>query len=134
MQALLAAFDVQTGRVFGRVVAHRSAAALVSFMDGLAARYPAQTIYVVQDNWPTHKLPTVLAELAAQHCIPLFLPTYASWLNPIEKLWRWLRQTILHAHPDAEALEPLRQQVIAWLDQFATASDSLLRYVGLLLD
>ena len=109
--------------------------ALRTFYQHLRHAYPkAQTIYVVQDNWPTHKLPTVLAELATQRCTPLFLPTYASWLNPIEKLWRWLRQTVLHAHPYAEALDTLRQQVFAWLDQFATASDTLLRYVGLLLD
>jgi transposase len=26
---------------------------------------------------------------------PVWLPTYAPWLNPIEKLWHWLRQAIL---------------------------------------
>ena len=25
---------------------------------------------------------------------PVWLPTYAPWLNPIEKLWRWLRQEV----------------------------------------
>lgn len=53
-QALLAAFDVQTGRVFGEVVAHRSAEALVSFMERLAARYLDKTVYVVWDNLNIH--------------------------------------------------------------------------------
>lgn len=109
--------------------------ALCTFYQQLRQAYPeAQTMYVVQDNWPTHKLPTVLAALATQHGTPLFLPTYASWLNPIEKLWRWLRQTVLHAHPCAQAVDILRQQVIAWLDQFAAPSDTLLHYAGLLPD
>jgi hypothetical protein len=28
----------------------------------------------------------------------VWLPTYAPWLNPIEKLWRWLRQDVLKMH------------------------------------
>ena len=65
---------------------------------------------------------------------PLFLPTYASWLNPIEKLWRWLKQDVLYLHSLAKDLEELRQQVRDFLDNFSTGSDSLLQYVGLLLD
>ena len=42
-QALLAAFNVKTGRVLGRVVPHRTADALGSFMNALA-RVP---------NWAT---------------------------------------------------------------------------------
>ncbi|MBL1378410.1 transposase [Zobellella iuensis] len=48
------------------------------------------------------------------------LPTYASWLNPIEKLWRKLRQELTHPHPWGRFLE-----------QFASDSVELLRYVGL---
>jgi hypothetical protein len=107
--------------------------ALCAFYPQVRTAYPtAKTILVVQDNWPTHKLPAVLQTLAAHHLTPLFLPTYASWLNPIEKLWRWLRQTVLHAHPLADDLPTLRQQVCTFLDQFDAPSDSLLHYVGLL--
>ncbi|MBK9335612.1 MAG: transposase [Lewinellaceae bacterium] len=28
-----------------------------------------------------------------------FLPTYASWLNPIEKVWKMLKQDLVHNHP-----------------------------------
>jgi hypothetical protein len=61
-----------------------------------------------------------------------FLPTYASRLNPIEKLWRWLKQQVLHLHPLADNLAHLRDQVCEFLNQFAVDSDVLLRYVGLL--
>lgn len=60
------------------------------------------------------------------------LPTYASWCNPIEKLWRWLKQDVLHLHRLADRLEDLRALVRAFLDQFAPGSPALLRYVGLL--
>ena len=64
--------------------------------------------------------------------MPLFLPTYASWLNPIEKLWRWLRQDVLHDHDEAKTFKRLRQRVSDWLAQFAHRSLDLLYYVGIL--
>ena len=96
--------------------------------------YPdAEHLYVVQDNWSIHKHADVLAVLDELPRIePLWLPTYAPWLNPIEKLWRWLRQDVLHLHRWAADWETLLAQVHAFLDQFAQPSQELLRYVGLL--
>ena len=62
----------------------------------------------------------------------MWLPTYAPWLNPIEKLWRWLRQDQLYVHRLAQDWSVLRQRVNAFFDQFAAGSHALLRYVGLL--
>jgi transposase len=106
---------------------------LVGFYRHLRQVYPSPTtLYVVQDNWPVHKLPAVQAVMQTERLTPVFLPTYASWLNPIEKLWRWLRQDVLHTHSLAADLDQLRTQVCSFLDQFATGSDALLRYTGLL--
>jgi len=98
--------------------------------------YPdVQHIYVVQDNWSIHKHADVLAVLDDLPRIePVWLPTYAPWLNPIEKLWRWLRQDVLHLHRWAADWETLLAMVHDFLDQFAHASQDLLRYVGLLGD
>jgi len=107
--------------------------ALMSFYNQIATAYPnTKKIYVVQDNWPTHKLPDVLAAMQANRVIPVFLPTYASWLNPIEKLWRWLKQDVLHNNPNAANLKQLRAQVVEFLGRFNNNSDALLRYVGLM--
>lgn len=90
------------------------------------------TIYLVQDNWPVHYNP-VVHRAAQQHRLTrLFLPTYASWLNPIEKLWRWLRQDVLHDHDEEHTFMQLRQRVESWLAQFVTRSLELLLYVGIL--
>ena len=108
-------------------------AALVAFYDQVRAAYPhAEKIYIVQDNWPVHKLHEPMQAMRDHNLTPLFLPTYASWLNPIEKLWRWLKQEVLHLHRFAHLLERLRQCVNEFLDQFHSGSDRLLRYVGLL--
>lgn len=89
-------------------------------------------IFVAQDNWSIHKHPDVVEALQSLPQIePVWLPTYAPWLNPIEKLWRWLRQDVLKMHRLAAHWAVLRQKVNAFLDQFAAGSQALLRYVGL---
>jgi hypothetical protein len=61
----------------------------------------------------------------------IWLPTYAPWTNPIEKLWRCLKQDVLHLHRYQDDWQGLRARVDAFFAQFATGSPDLLRYVGL---
>jgi DDE superfamily endonuclease len=107
--------------------------ALAAFYRQLDAAYPTATrIYVVQDNWTVHAHPDVLAALAALPRLEaVWLPTYAPWLNPIEKLWRWLRQTVLRRHRLAHDWIALRARVRQFLAQFEAGSPDLLTYVGL---
>jgi hypothetical protein len=63
---------------------------------------------------------------------PVWLPTYAPWLNPIEKLWRWLRQEVLKMPRWVEDWPQVKQRVPDFLDQFAQGSPDLLRSVGLM--
>lgn len=106
---------------------------LAQFYQQVAAAYPAaERIYVVQDNWSIHAHPDVLAALALLPRIePVWLPTYAPWLNPIEQLWRALRGTVLTQHHLAADWAALRARVQAFLDQFAHGSPTLLTTVGL---
>ncbi len=130
---LVAVLNAITGHVSYLQRSKIGKAALVTFYAQVRAAYPAaEKVYIVQDNWPVHKLPEPMQAMHAHRLAPLFLPTYASWLNPIEKLWRWLKQEVLHLHRCAHLLDQLRQLAIAFLDQFQHGSDNLLRYVGLL--
>jgi len=98
-----------------------------------AAGYPrAKWIFVVVDNWPVHFHPDALAILAKDPRIELVpLPTYAPWLNAIEKVWRWLRQKVTHAHPYALDFPLFKQRLAEALDSLADGSPDLLQYVGL---
>jgi hypothetical protein len=47
-----------------------------------------------QDNWPIH-FESQVVEAAAKAGVEMVrLPTHAPWLNPIEKLWRKLKQEL----------------------------------------
>jgi len=129
VNALTGRLDYFEGYIVGR-------AKVIAFYHQLVAAYPnAERIYVVQDNWSIHAHPEVLAAVAELPQIELvWLPTYAPWLNPIEKAWRWLRQDVLKQHRLAYDWPALRQQVNAFLDQFADGSQALLHYIGLVGD
>jgi len=106
--------------------------ALVAFCKQVRKQYPtARKIYIIMDNWPVHNHPKVLQAARKANLTFISLPTYAPWTNPIEKLWRWLYQDILHLHRHADRWELLKKMVADFLKQFEHGSDDLLRYVGL---
>lgn len=155
---VLAGLNAITGQVNYLQRTRTTVPCLSQFWFELRTAYPqADLIYIVVDNWPVHFHPDVLAPLQAQAFpfppklppnwpttpskkaihddLPiqlLCLPTYASWLNPIEKLWRWLKQDILHLHRLSTDWQALKLLVANFLDQFHCGSTDLLSYVGLL--
>jgi transposase len=129
---ITATLDAVTGKVVYLQRHKVGKKELASFYAQVRSAYPDVTrIYLVQDNWPVHKLPEVMQAVQDQQLNLLFLPTYASWLNPIEKLWRWLRQDVIHSHQESYHFKTLRKQVVSFLDKFAEGSYKLLHYVGL---
>jgi DDE superfamily endonuclease len=130
---IVAVVNACTGQVTYRQRSKIGRFEWAAFCQQLRQAYPeVARLYLVLDNWPTHKHPVVL-DATQRHALRLlFLPTYASWLNPIEKLWRWLRQQVLHCHPFADDLHKLRELVAHWLDRFRTGSRRLLYVIGLL--
>jgi transposase len=129
----IGALNALTGQVSyldGYIVGRRQ---VIQFYAQLDHTYPAaDLLYVIQDNWNIHTHLDVLAALACYPRIkPVWLPTYAPWLNPIEKLWRWVRQDVLKMHRWVEDWPRVKQRVRDFLAQFAHSSQELLHYVGL---
>lgn len=153
--------DAHSGRVLFWQGAKVGVSPLVSFYEQGCAAYPqARRIWLVQDNSFVHFHPDVLVALEAQespfpflkghnwpdqpsprqakkwaeHKLPIQLvqlPTYASWCNPIEKLWRKAKQEVIHLHSWADDLETLRTRTQQFFAGFAQGSTDLLRSVGL---
>jgi transposase len=109
-------------------------AKVIEFYGRLVEAYPrARKLYVIQDNWSIHNHADVREALRQWPQVePVWLPTYSPWLNPIEKLWRWLRQDVLKMHRLASRWPELQERVRTFLNQFAHGSTRLLEYVGLL--
>lgn len=118
-QALLAAFDVQSGRVFGQVVPHRSADALVSFMDQLAGRYPGKTVYVVWDNLNIHydgadQRWSRFNQRHGQRFRFVYTPKHASWMNQVE-VWFSILQRRVIKHGDFPTPHAQAERVLGFI-------------------
>lgn len=160
---VISTLDPQDGRVVAWQGSRVGIDQLVAFYQQVREAYPdAERFHIIQDNWPIHFHPDVLVALEPQESpfrrylpgnwatepsprarkkwghlhLPIQLvplPTYASWENPIEKLWRWGKQEVLHLHRYADRLEDLRRAFRNFLETFQSGSQALLRYVGLLM-
>ncbi len=156
----IGALNTHTGDVIYHQVESATVLATHALDTAVCERYPhAKHIYMIQDNRPIHLHVRLLEALLPQRSsfnkplppswekgstkigklpqLPIEigqLPTYAPWTNPIEKLWRWVRQSIGHLHRLTDDWETLQQRVIAFMEQFIGGSRKLLRYVGLLPD
>lgn len=130
----LAGLDVVTGRVLTRRAPKIGVIELTRFMRQIRRAYPkARRILLIWDNWPVHEHEAVL-EAAHQWGINiLFLPTFAPWLNPVEKLWKKLRQEVLYMHRLAQDWKAMRKHIKSFFNRFKDGvHNDLLRYVGLL--
>jgi DDE superfamily endonuclease len=129
---IVGALNARTGQLHYLLRSQAGVHELPLFYRALRQAYPtAQEIYVIQDCWPVHFLPEVNQAANALQITLVPLPTYASWRNPIEKVWRYLKQEVLHMHSWADVWATLKQEVARFLDRFVQPNSILLHYVGL---
>lgn len=127
-----AALDVVTGRVVYRGNSRIGVWQLCAFLKQLRRAYgPTRQLVVIWDNWPMHGYDHVRETARAERIELVFLPVYAPWTNPIEKLWRKLKEELLVLHTASERWRELVQQVRTFLAEYDRPAPDLLRYVGL---
>jgi transposase len=81
----LAAYDLETGRLFGRFTQRKTGKDFLRFMRWLRRRYPKkERLHVVLDNYKPHIKYEVVAWAKVNNVHLIFTPTNASWLNRIE--------------------------------------------------
>ena len=107
--AVFGALDYASGRLVCQTAGRKDGAAFVAFLDHLAAEFAGSALVVVLDNVGYHKGRRAKDWwLAHQDRVrPLWLPAYAPELNPIERVWRHLKDK-LSCHrwwADLDALE-----------------------------
>lgn len=120
------------GHFFAWQRAHFDRHTLIHYYQAIEAVYPTvQTIFLAHDNWSVHRHPDLLNFFAHSRIVPLWLPTYAPWTNPVEKVWLRLKQEVLHHHDFIDDWHALQTAVQDWLDHCDDVPLDLLHYVGL---
>jgi len=155
----VSAVDAFSGAVVWEQASKVSLPMFIRFLLKVRQAYPGeQTIYIILDNWPVHFHPEVLSALVEQeypfpYLLPkawagvkpsgrhsglqlpiqlVALPTYASWLNPTEKIWRTAKQQRLHNHSSANNFKELIKGVGDFLMGLEAPSRKTLSFTGLL--
>lgn len=81
----LAAYDLETGRLFGRFTKTKTWTDFLGFLRWLRRRYrKEERLHIVLDNFKPHLKAEVLAWARRNNVRLVFTPTNASWLNRIE--------------------------------------------------
>lgn len=108
--SLFAALDAATGEVVSQLHRRHRSADFRVFLDAVDAAVPkALDVHVVMDNYGTHKTPMIRAWLAKRPRFHVhFTPTYASWLNLVERLFAEVTDKCIRrgSHRSTAALEP----------------------------
>ena len=81
----LAAYDLETGRLYGQFRKQKRWTEFLPFLKWLRRRYrKSETLHIVLDNYGPHLKAEVLAWAKTHDVKFYFTPTNASWLNRIE--------------------------------------------------
>ncbi len=111
-----AAYDLETGHLFGRFAAHKKWSDFLAFLKWLRRRYrPQETLHIVLDNYKPHLKHEVLAWAKTHHVKFYFTPTNASWINRIECPFTALKKFALD-NSDYNTHEALQEAIISYLD------------------
>jgi transposase len=131
---ILGALNAVTGQVVFFMGKRTNVPFICRFLRQLRQLHPDVVVLnVILDNWYRVHDHADVQETAREEGITLvYLPTYAPWLNPIEKLWRKANQDVLHLHRYSDHWEELIQRMHDFLSRYTSGSSELLRYVGLL--
>jgi transposase len=85
--SLFAALDVKTGTVLGDLQPRHRALEFRKFLGQIDASVSSDLdVHIIMDNYSTHKAPKVRAWFAQHPRFHVhFTPTYASWINQVER-------------------------------------------------
>ena len=113
---LFAALNVATGAVLARCKQRHRAQDFVAFLDDMEASVEADlAIHVILDSLSAHKAPVVQRWLIRHPRVQFhFTPTYASWLNLVERFFGLLTDKALRRGSHT-SIPQLRAAILAYV-------------------
>lgn len=122
------AYNFATGRCFlwqrGNCNSEQTSAFLEALVNWLAVEN--QTIYVILDGAPWHRSHQVKMKAEKMNINLVQLPGYSPDLNPIEGLWKWMREEVtqLCCHANVQAL---KDDCLRFIDRINLEPDQVIK-------
>jgi len=89
--------DVITHNVLVQEDETLNAGAIIKFFQKIEKAYPNKNkIYIFCDNARYYRNKTVTEYLKTSRIVLYFLPPYSPNLNPIERLWKWMKECVIY--------------------------------------
>ena len=99
----------------------------IAFLKTLEGTYPTkEKIHLLCDNARYYKNQSVKKFLETSKVIMHFLPSYSPNLNPIERVWKWMRERVMY-NTYYEHFEEYKSAIMGFLEGISTLDpDSIL--------
>ena len=86
---------------------------MIPVVDGWMRLNADENWIFMHDNAPAHKATEVIEDFRERGIIPINWPPFSPDLNPIEHVWKWMKDYIEREYPHNLNQDGLRQAVIA---------------------
>jgi transposase len=98
----------------------------IGFLQAVLKSYPNQKVHIVLDNARAHhsKLVQKFVQEHQDHLELCFLPPYSPMLNPIERFWQFLRESVTH-NSYFESFTCFKDEITAFLRQFKESNEKI---------
>jgi transposase len=121
--SILAALDLQDGRVTARVEDHHRSVEFIALLSDLDANYPPEcTIRIILDNHSAHisKETQAYLSLHPNRFQYVLTPKHGSWLNIVETLFGKMARTFLR-HIRVQSLDELKARILKGIAEINAA-------------
>ncbi|MED0676192.1 IS630 family transposase [Aneurinibacillus thermoaerophilus] len=110
-----------------------NAEAFLSFLQKTLERYPENYIVMVLDNARIHhaKLIQPFLEENKERLYLMFLPPYSPHLNPIERLWKWMKESVI-ANRFHKNKNEIQKSIDSFLEGIKDCTEQVLQRIGCL--
>jgi transposase len=114
--SLFAAFDTADGTVISSIHRRHRTIEFKKFLAKIDATVPEHLdVHLICDNYGTHKSPAIRAWLERHPRFYVhYTPTYASWINQVERWFAYLTQDLLQ-RSDHRSVQALERDIRAWV-------------------
>lgn len=107
------------------------AKAFLDFLRYVLSQYEHQRVVIILDNARIHyaKLLQSFLQDNKQRLTLLFLPPYSPNLNGVERIWGWLKKSVI-ANRFHATRDDIRTSVLSFLDHLQAYPEKVLRLLG----
>ncbi|GMO01749.1 hypothetical protein PthstB1num2_37920 [Parageobacillus thermoglucosidasius] len=129
--SLLGGVNIETGEFLCMETNQCNAHAFLQFLQYTLDQYPDKHAVMVLDNAKIHRA-KVLQPFFHEHeerLTLVFLPPYSPNFNLVERIWGWLKESVIANRFHANRKE-LRESIVSFLDYLAQFPEKVLQRIG----